>query len=455
MGSRTGRLSHERLCTFRSLTAVNELADEIVNTYLERAIPSAYLADQIAAFWYPYSTAVVPLSYEEIVDLAPIDNPPNGYDIITDAIRDDCVVCFDRLSQTTKGPNYHVHGCNDGGWSYVAIACCSNSFCMLKEFCKENPLNPAIIHLATPANHNCEEVSPLDIMAQRQDLQFFERLFILIAPLLAGLGLPTLIRDGLSRQGRLDLCKFATPDLLVELHSVGVRLCDTLTTESSSWHAGVINGPGFLNYLFENSPISIEGPLLCTHTPLFAAVDADRLDSVQWLVRHGADVNLSRASEPRCTPVHLAATKGSDASETILQELLSAPSLGTISTEASGMLLYSLVEGLIEACYHEAVRNDIDIYEFMARTNVHEERAIRKCKHVLGVTEAVRLIRYGPEARWLLPDDPALVWHSEAKRIAISAGFVNIVYTMEHCCAYMFAGCGPSAVFRSRICSQA
>ncbi|KAJ5201836.1 uncharacterized protein N7498_006499 [Penicillium cinerascens] len=453
MGSRTGRLTHEHLHAFYSFSRVNEPAAEMVKNYIGRQIPSAYLMDQISARWYPYSTADIPLTYDEIEQIAPLDNPLNGYDIVTDTIRDDCVDCFNRLSKSTTVPKRHALGCNEGGWSYVAIAACSNSFCLLEEFCTNSPYGRPIDNLARPANHNCVEVSPLDIMAHRQDLQFFERLIDLIVSPLDDLRCLDLISRGLSPKGRLDLCKFATPHLAARLHSVGVSLCDTISAEATAWHVGVSNGPAFLDYLFHNSQqpnVALNGSSRCRNTPLFAAVNADRLDSVRWLLEHDADVHLSHTGDPRCTPVHLAMTKGSEVSEAILEKLLSATTLGSISITASGMLLYSLIEGLIVTCHNEAVRNDIDEYEYKFLTNSHQQRAIRKCALIRRVTEGVRFIYPSLEPHWLLPDEPDLRWHDEAKGLAIMAGFENIVDIMEDCSNFIFKGCTSSpSVFRS------
>lgn len=453
MGSRTGRLTHKRLHAFYSFSCVNEPAAEMVRNYIRRQFPSAYLADQNPARWYPYSTADIPLTYDEIVQIAPLNNPPNGYDIVTDTIRDDCVECFNRISKSTTVPKRHALGCNEDGWSYVAIAACSNSFCLLEEFCTNSPYGPPITNLARPANHNCVEVSPLDIMAHRQDLQFFHRLIDLTVSPVDDLRCLDLISRALSPKGRLDLCKFATPDLTARLHSVGVSFCDTIGAEATAWHVGVTNGPAFLDYMFHNSQqphVALNGSPRFRNTPLSAAVDADRLDSVQWLLEHNADVHLSHTGDPCCTPVHLAMTKGSDVSEAILEELLSSSTLGSISITASGMLLYSLIEGLIVTCHNEAVRNDIDEYEYEFLTNSHEQRAIRKCALIQRVTEGVRFIYPRLEPRWLLPDEPDLRWHDEAKGLAITAGFENIVDIMEDCSNFIFKGCISSpSVFRS------
>ncbi|OQD73701.1 hypothetical protein PENDEC_c014G04845 [Penicillium decumbens] len=432
MGGRDGRLTHKGLCAFRQISAINEQAAELVRTYIERQIPSEYLKEQIAAPWCPYLPAAIPQSYKEIVEIAALNNPPKGYDIVTDTIRDDCVECFSWLSETTTVPNDHTHGCNEGGWSYVAIAACANSFRMLEAFCTTSPYGSAITHLASPANHNCVEVSPLDIMARRQDLHFFERLIDLLLTRFPDPEVTALMKQGLSRQSMIELCKFATPELAAKLHSVGIEICNSFTLNSSSWHAGVINSPAFLDYLRQNSILSVNGAPRCRNTPLFDAVNADRLDSVQWLLWHDADIHLSRTKDPRCTPLHLAATKCSDASEAILEKLLSASRLGRPSTPDLGMLLYSLVEGLVLTCLHEAVRSDIDHDGYMFLRNVHEDRAIRKCGLIWGINAAIRRARPGSEPYCV---DPCL-WFAKAKRLALTAGFVRIVFPMKRCSAY-------------------
>ena len=60
-------------------------------------------------------------------------------------------------------------------------------------------------------------------------------------------------------------------------------------------------GPHLPSFLFTNE----------TKTPLFEAINADSVETVRFLLEHGADVNKTRArtSGPRETPIHFACTK--------------------------------------------------------------------------------------------------------------------------------------------------
>lgn len=424
MGANGGRLTHTCFCTLRQLRSFDETAS--LNLECDIDLPSIIRAE-IDRSWSHYQLHVA-LPYEEIAETYPIDNPSTGYDFITEIIRDDCVECFKQVSSTAGAPWDFAYGCNGDGWSYAAIAACANSFGMLKLLCTEGPLGAFIIRLVNPANHNCGEVRPLDIMAKRQDLYFFERLLDEVAPRLGALNLPHLIRDGLSDEGRLDLCRFATPELTAQLHSLDVELYDTRTPESTAWYAGVVNGPGFLDYLYENQPQAFDGPDRYKDSLLLAAAEANYLGSVKWLLRCGADVHYSNTGDPCHTPLHIAAYKSTEESVEILMVLLSSSKLGhppdytKMDTNASGLLLTSLIQGLTLTCYHEAIRNDIDSNEYQYLCFTHEARAFRKCGLIWDATDTIGLV-------W--PVDFDLAWHGEAVRLAATAGFYDLANALE------------------------
>jgi hypothetical protein len=265
-------------------------------------------------------------------------------------------------------------------------------------------------------------------MAKRQDMYFFERLLEEVAPRLGALNLPYLIRDGLSDEGRLDLCRFATLELTAQLQSFGVELYDTRTPGSTAWNAGVVNGPGFLDYLYEHQPQAIDRLSRYKDSLLLAAAEANHLGSVKWLLRCGADVHYSNTGDPRNTPLHIAAYKSTEESVNILMVLLASSKLGhppdctRMDTNASGLLLTSLIRGLPLTCYHEAVRNDIDNNEYEHLRFAHEARAFRKCGLIWDATDTIVLV-------W--PVDFDLAWHGEAVKLAATAGFDGLANSLD------------------------
>lgn len=439
------RLTHKGLCGLRSFALTNQSAASLVNSYFMRRIPPVYLQDQLNVLWWPYMDPVVPLEWDEIVEIAPIEGRPEvGRDIITDTIMDDCPDCFDWLC--TRIPGLNGGCCNEHGWSFPAIAAYAGSFQMLEYFCTSRSIyKDSIVLLACPANANSLRPTPLGIMAQRQDLQFFEKLL--------DMGIPSVIRGALTREEKLRICEFATPALAEQLEQAGVKISDITTSSSSSWHAGVVNGPAFLDYLKRTSTISKNGPRFVKITPLYAAVKANRLDSVRWFKQHGANRRLTNHSDSRENPVQLATTLGSEMSVAILEELLPAPGRGKISSFDSGKLLESLVEGLNYTACSQAVRSDLDEKAYLNVKDHYEDRAIRKCRLILRVSSGDHLLPVSDAARPRLYENGrhrAIQKHANAKKMAYLAGFQLLFHTMDSARVYICSLSSTSVVFEIR-----
>lgn len=446
-------LTHKGLCALRSLALTSRSAKTLVTAYIRRTIPSTFLHDQLNVQWWPYMPAAVNLTLPEISQIAPIDGiPGHARDIITDTVMDDCPECFDWLC--TKIPKLGAGACNEHGWSFVAIACYAGSFNILEHFLDpEYPLKARIALLSSPANHNILRPTPIGLMAQKKDLRFFERLFDIIEPHLHALRLPSVLRGSLTAEDKLHLCTFATPELAERLEEVGVILCDITIQHTSSWHAGALNGPAFLDYLSRKSvQISKNGPMWVEHTPLYTAVQANRLDSVRWLKRHGASPKLTYTGDSRRNPIHLAAALGSETSIEILEELLPAPGRGAmINSLESGKLLLSLVEGLVALAHDQAVRSDIDNIAYQDLLDLHEDRAVRKCRLILRVSAGDHLKPIaGPLGPRVLEGGRhvAIKQHEKAKKLACLAGFERLLHTMDHASVYVRSPFSSSVVFR-------
>lgn len=446
-------LTHKGLCALRSLALTSRSAKSLVTTYLNCEIPSAYLREQLNVQWWPYMPAVIHLTLAEMSDMAPIEGLPGQIrDIVTDTVIDDCPECFDWLCK--KIPNLEAGACNKHGWSFVAIAYHAGSFRILEHFLNPDyPLKAAIALLSNPANHNTLRPTLIGLMAQKKDLRFFERFFDIIEPHLHALRLPSVIRGSLTDEDKLHICTFATPELAERLEEVGVILYDITIPRSSSWHAGALNGPAFLDYLNRNSvQISKDGPMWVEDTPLYTAVEANRLDSVRWLRRHGASPKLTYTGNSRRNPIHLAVTLDSETSIDILEELLPAPRKGgIISSLESGKLLFSLVEGLVGLAHGQAVRSDLDNNAYQEFLDLHEDRAVRKCRLILRVSagDHLKTIADSSGPRMLESGRHlAIRQHEKARKLACLAGFERLVNMMDHTDVYVCSPISASVVFQ-------
>lgn len=447
------RLTHKGLCALRCLALSSLSGKTLVNNYLQRNVSSRHLRDQLQVEWWPYMSAVVPLSLREIAEIAPIEGLPGvGPDLITDTVMDDCPECFDWLCKQI--PKLDAGACNEHGWAFIAIACHAGSFKILEHFLDvEYPLKAPIGLLAQAANHNTLRPTPIGLMAQKKDLQFFEHLFEVVEPHLHALRVPSVIRGALTWEDKLDLCTFATPELAERLEEVGVNLFDISGPSSSSWHAGALNGPAFLEYLNRKSTyISKNGPMWVTDTPLHTAVKANKLDSVRWLKQHGANPKLTYRGDSRRNPIHLAATLDSEMSVEMLEELIPAPGRGIKMTSSeSGKLLYSLVEGLALTTHRQAVRTDLDEAAYREIRDLYEDRAIRKCRLILRVSADDHLAPVADSTRPRVFESGrhfAIRQHEKAKELAYFTGFERLLHTMDHTPVYVRSPFTSSVAFQ-------
>lgn len=443
------RLAHKGICALRSLALTGQSAKALVNTYLQRSLPSKYLRDQLNVECWPYMPAVAPIQFHDVIAFAPIEGRPGiGPDVITDTVLDDCPECFDWLCK--KVPGLNASACNEHGWSFIGIACYAGSFKILEHFLDvDDPRKSPIGLLAEAANHNTLEPTPIGLVARQRSLQSFERLFGFIQNHLHSLKVPSLIRGALTDEEKMDICTFATPELAQRLERIGVEAFDISGPRSSSWHAGATNGPAILDYLNSRSTqISKNGPMWIRDTPLHAAVQANRLDSVRWLKHHGASPKLTYSGDTRQNPIHLAALQDSETSVEMLEVLLPAPGRGgRISSLESGKILYSLVEGLVCTAHAQAVRAGLDENAYLQLRDVYEDRAIRKCRLMLKVSAGDHLAPISDPSRPRLLESGrhlAMRQHERARMLAWLSGFERLLHTMDQASVYVHS---PDASF--------
>ncbi|KAJ5096088.1 hypothetical protein NUU61_005444 [Penicillium alfredii] len=153
------RLTHEAVCSIRSLSLTGITWNGTVNHYMQRDSPRSYLQASIS---YHADRAAA----QKVIGLdssAPINGPPDqGLDALSSAMRDDCPGCFQWLCQLLGGPG--LHGCNGHSWTYLSLtidACAVNT---LRYFFSTGPA-PVF-----PIDYICQNGSdalPPDIPLQR------------------------------------------------------------------------------------------------------------------------------------------------------------------------------------------------------------------------------------------------------------------------------------------------
>lgn len=445
------RLAHKGLCALRSLALTGQSAEALVIAYLQRSRPSQYLRDQLNVECWPYIPAPIPIEFHDLIAIAPIEGRPEvGPDVITDTVLDDCPECFNWLCG--KIPRLNASACNEHGWSFIGIACYAGSSKILEQFFDVDDSRKSPIGLlAEAANHNTLEPTPIGLVARQRSLQSFDQLFSFIQNNLHALKVSSLLRGALTDDEKMDICTFATPELAQRLERIGVEIFDISSPRSSSWHAGARNGPGMLDYLNSRSTqISKNGPMWILNTPLHAAVQANRLESVRWLKHHGASAKLTYGGDTRQNPIHLAALQDSEMSVEMLEVLLPAPGRSArMSSVESGKILYSLVEGLVCTVHSQAVRTDLDENAYLQLRDVYEHRAIRKCRLILKVSAGDHLAPVSDPSRPRLLESGrhlAVRQHERGRMLAWLSGFDRLLDTMDQGSEYVHS---PDASFAS------
>ncbi|KAJ5108973.1 hypothetical protein N7456_005648 [Penicillium angulare] len=226
-------------------------------------------------------------------------------DMITGAIMEDCPECFDLICQLI--PELNCYGCNMYGWTYLSIAIECRSVRMLEYLFKLNKpagATTVMMFLGANATQMTYPTTPWSIIAQKQDPRYLKYILDLWEPRLDLSILNTQTVDMfLTEKDKFDLCVFATYDLAVRLSRFGVHLNNVIITDmdpadrhhtlgATSWHAGALNGSGFLRYLEEFSGLSRLAPDSNGRTPLDWADYVNNGDSIVWLERHGCTAEL-------------------------------------------------------------------------------------------------------------------------------------------------------------------
>ncbi|KAJ5526048.1 hypothetical protein N7494_012698 [Penicillium frequentans] len=289
-------------------------------------------------------------------------------DVITGTIRDDCPECFMWLRKVI--PDLDGTGVNEYGWSFLAIAGHHASFRMLNYFFTMSPYHePCIPLLSRAANVARPTMTTMRMITDQHNVEFLRALFGFLGPRVRELNPNT---GKLTREEKLCLCAFVTPTFAEQIEKIGVTLHETrdvLPFNRNAYHAAVLNSIEFLDYLYAKSSLPISVP--------------DSGDSVLWLEEHGAKQDCKGWS--RLTAAHIAVRLTSEESEKMLEAVIPAPTSDSeaIDSSALGTMLRALVEGLRETIQDEGAHINTNKQEYVTFKQMHEERAIRKCKLIL------------------------------------------------------------------------
>ncbi|KAJ5708260.1 hypothetical protein N7488_008061 [Penicillium malachiteum] len=155
-----------------------------------------------------------------------------------------------------------------------------------------------MMYLSSNARYMAPGLTPLGYMAQRKSADYLEKVLDLWEPHLQMSVLEDRTIDDFIQPGdKYDFCGFITYDLAVRLAKFGLHLQNTIITGmepddhihtqgATAWHAGACNGPGFLDYLEENSDLTKISRDENGDAPLVYAVQAGQYDTIRWFKEH-------------------------------------------------------------------------------------------------------------------------------------------------------------------------
>lgn len=390
------RLTHEGLHTIRSLRNANKHTKAMVSAYLKREPILIYLRQQLqdwdddrCAKWYrSHPDAFVELmqpSRRRSNNSTPTQD--SRCDIITEVIVDDCPDCFDSLCRAIPGLGDAHAGCNENGWTFIAIAIRSGSYRMLERlfsaysaFAYESP------SLVLMSSANCLQASPtgFGMLAYQQDPVFVERVLDLVGPVILRNNLPGVLTSVLDSVEKAMLCKYITVRAGEWLRYLNIELWKHPNGSDSVWHSAIHNGPEFLDFLYRYNPEGIHSPTSHGSLPIYHAVWANRLDSFQWLLSmtHASGHELELASGAMDRTGYVVANHTSAESEIMLDQILPNPGLHADNYFTAGKYFQNIVGGMKEIVLTQAVRSDLDGEAYRLFREEHEQRAIRKCHAV-------------------------------------------------------------------------
>jgi hypothetical protein len=394
-----GRLTHGSICDIRKLSyATNRSVSKHMNNYLQTKKPLMYLSESLSEVkWSPSRDTIwgsmgMDSSRPHIEPLPIKDDVETKSDLLTDIICSECPACFEWISNRISG--LECSGCNSNGWNFVSLAIQAGSMTMLRYFFTKQPERLPL--LCSFLNYLSATIDrPIQIFIKDRNVHFIGKLMEFLEPRLNKINYPEAFRNGIAETPELNafnyelskyrssLCRFATPYLAETLKGVGVDLC----AFEDAYHAAIFNGRDFLDYLHENSTLSKTNEHWFNGKTAFeCAVEENCIESVRWLKRHrGNEIGQTA----RITLLNNVASRLTNESEVMLQELLSVAEGVMLDPFESARLVRAIVRGLVPFVKAEEGKSDAgDLAEdeFLFWKRQQEDRAIRKCALILRVS---------------------------------------------------------------------
>lgn len=383
------RLTHTNLHGLLGLRQASKQTKAIVDAYLERNFTKVYLQGQLhnwenpnCAKWYQSSAHAFLKAMEPgLPDLYLGNNPES--DIITETIVDDCPDCFESLCKAIPGLSKASSGTNENGWTFLAIAIRSSSYKMLERLlnmhrpCFSDPPSSVLI---SPANCTFDAPSGLGMLAYQTDPDFADKALSLLGPSLLNRSVFGLAQSLFDASEKAQLSTYISVYTAEWLTRLGIQLWTPKTGARSAWHAGVLNGPEFLEFLYNHDPDGIWSPANSISQPIHHAVWSGRLDSFRWILNKTKELDLKGFRWMIEKVATFAADDTSPLSEVMLNDLLPESEPRELNYYLAGMLFKHIVAGLTRV-----VDYDTDHEGHRGSRYEHEQRAIRKCQAVAGV----------------------------------------------------------------------
>lgn len=390
-------LTHTAMCSLRCLERVDQASANVVRSYLQRQNPSERLEQALNFEYFTYAEARGRLHLHGPDILLRLPGHPMIHpilrsaheDIMTGAILDDCMDCFDWLC--VQLPRLSRESVSPHGWSYVGLAMYSGCAHALNYFLR--PVTDSADFVLTmmqfyPACAFRSGPAHFDLMTEKRILSRFEAVVDVLEPFFLAPA-SHLSCVNVRAESQFNVCSFVTPDLADRLQSNFAMPLNCL----SIWNAAVRNGPAFMNYLLV-SGMNIPRTLNRYHdekTPLGATTRLNLIDSARWLVE-----NYTRfdPTDQRCFEIDLneevksAVTKSQPESLQFLEIFLSV----TPQHHKIEDLPLSLISRLVYSLFLEVRRLQGLQYgerAFLRAHELEEQLAIQKCDVIFKAAHAL------------------------------------------------------------------
>lgn len=221
----TPRLTHRSLCAVANLTKASRTLDQFIRCGWMGTKASTYLSDSVNGVeWYvdsDHAWEVLHSRGATAQTTMPIGGHPElGPDLITGIILDDCTHCFKWFSEIL--PPAHMSCCNEGGWSFLALALHGKSENIIDDlFAAGYPYEPSDF-IAGGANAIMRSPSNIGIAASSKNHQTFARFLRMLKDLLTKRGFSRALKYRLTKREVAAIRSVAPPYLQKMLADAGL-----------------------------------------------------------------------------------------------------------------------------------------------------------------------------------------------------------------------------------------